>query len=62
MPLSREIDIKLCQNDTKTLCKIWKILYKLLTDHIQQICNQYENNDIPEEPEKFRFASIIICI
>ena len=29
-------------------------------DHIQQIHNQSENNDIPEEPNKLRFAPIII--
>ena len=29
-------------------------------DHIQQIHNQSENNDIQEEPKKLRFASIII--
>ena len=29
-------------------------------DHIPQIHNQSENNDIPEEPKKLRFAPIII--
>ena len=29
-------------------------------DHIQQIHNQPENNDIPEELNKLRFAPIII--
>ena len=29
-------------------------------EHIQQIHNQSENNDIPEEPQKLRFAIIII--
>ena len=29
-------------------------------DHIQQIHNQSENIDIPEEPNKLRFAPIII--
>ena len=59
MFLSREIDIKLSQNYTKTyLCKI---LYKICNiKHIQQIRNQSENDDIPEEPEKLRFASVII--
>ena len=28
-------------------------------DHIQQIQNQSENNDIPEEPKKLRFAPFI---
>ena len=31
-------------------------------DHIQQIHNQSENDDIPEEPKKLRFASIFISI
>ena len=57
MFLSREIDIKLCQNYTKTF--ICKILYKT-TDHIQQIHNQSENNDIPEEPMKLKFDMIIL--
>ena len=44
---------------------IYKILYnnrRFLTDHIQQIRNQSENDDIPEESEKLRFAPIIIWI
>ena len=43
MFLSREINIKLCQNFTETY--IWKILYKIQnTDQIQEIRNQSENN------------------
>ena len=44
MFLSREIDIKRCQNYTKTY--IYKILYKIRsikTDNIQQLRNQSEN-------------------
>jgi len=29
-------------------------------NHIQQIRNQSENDDIPQEPENLRFAPIII--
>ena len=58
MFLSREIDKKLCQNYTKTY--IFKILYKIRSiDHIQQIRNQSENNNIPEENENLQFAPII---
>ena len=63
MFLSREIDIKLRQNYTKTY--IDKILYKscsIKQIKIQQIRNQSENGDIQEEPEKLRFAPIIILI
>ena len=31
------------------------------TDHLQQIRNQSENDDIPQEPGNLRFAPIIIC-
>ena len=44
MFMSREIDIKRCQNYTKTY--MYEILYK-----IQQIRNQSENYYIPEENE-----------
>jgi len=50
MLLSREIDIKLCQIYTKI--NIYAILYKssgFKKDQIQQICNQSENDDIPEK-------------
>ena len=49
MFLSREIDIRLCQNDTKTY--IYKIWYKILSfkQIIQQIGNQSENYNNPEE-------------
>jgi len=59
MFLSQEIDIKLCQNYTKT--DICQILYKScsIKHHIQQVRNQSENNDTPEEPEKFKFAPIL---
>ena len=30
-----------------------------LIDHIQQICSQSENDDIPQEPENLMFALII---
>ena len=30
------------------------------TDPIQQICNQSENDCIPQEPENLRFAPVII--
>ena len=30
------------------------------SDHIQQICNQSENDYIPQEPETLRFSSLII--
>jgi len=54
MFLSREIDIQLSQNYTKTyLCKI---LYKIYSiKYIQEIRIQSENNDIPKEPEKLKF-------
>ena len=32
----------------------------VLTDHIQQIRNQSENDDIPQEPKNLRFAPNII--
>ena len=61
MFLSREIDIKLCQNYTKTY--IHEILYKIRT--VKQIifskyATNLKNYDIPEEPEKLRFVPIII--
>jgi len=57
MFLSREIDIKLCQNYTKTY--ICKILYKIRSIK-QVIFNKSENNDVPEELEKLKFATFII--
>ena len=36
------------------------IRFVVLTDHIQQLCNQYENDYIPQEPENLRFAPVII--
>ena len=61
MLLSQEIDIKLCQSYTKTY--ICKILYKIRS--IKQIIfNKYATNlkttPFPEEPEKIKFAPIII--
>ena len=47
MFLSREIDLQLCQIYTKI--NIYTILYKSSKDQIQQICNQSENDDIPEK-------------
>ena len=58
--LSREIDIKLCQNYTKT--GICQILYKSCSFK-QIIFNNYATNlktIIPQEPENLRFANIII--
>ena len=52
MFLSREIDLKLCQNYTKTYICTISIRF-VVTDRIQQIRNQSENNDTPEKPEKF---------
>ena len=51
MFLSREIDIKLCQNYTRI--HIYTILYVCSRfKQIQQIRNQFENDDdIPQEPE-----------
>ena len=61
MFLSRETGIKLCQNYTKTY--ICKILY-LIRSIKQIIFNKYATNlkttPIPEEPEKIKFAPIII--
>ena len=54
MFLSQEIDIKLCQIDTK--------IYIYKTDHTQQIHNQTENKDISEKPKKLKFTPIIIRI
>jgi len=61
MPLSREIDIKLCQNDTKTyiyvrFCKRFLALNRSYSANTQPI----KNYDIPEEPDKLKFAPIII--
>ena len=61
--MSREIDIKLCQNYTKThICEIW---YKILSFK-QIIFSKYatnlKNDDIPKEPEKLRFALFMILI
>ena len=58
MFLSREIDLKLCQNFTKTYICTISIRF-VVTDHIQQIRNQSENNDTPEKPEKFKFSPIL---
>ena len=60
MFLSREIEIKLCQNYTKTY--IYQILYK--SRSIKQIIlkklrNKSKNDIIPDESEKLRFAPII---
>ena len=30
------------------------------TDHLQQIRNQSENDDIPQEPGNLRFATLIV--
>ena len=57
MFLSREIDIKLCQNYRKN--RIDTILYKSSRLR-QKIRNQSENHYIPQEPENLRFAPIII--
>ena len=51
MFLSRDIELQICKIYTKI--NINTILYKSsglgLTDHIQQISNQSENDDIPEK-------------
>ena len=65
MFLSREIDIKLCQNYTKTytyeiLFKSFRLQYENETDLIQQIRNKFENYYIPQEPKNLRFAPVII--
>ena len=61
MFLSPELDINRCQNYTKTnICKIWYKIRSNKTNHIQQMRNQSENNDIPGESEKLKFAPIII--
>ena len=57
MFLSEEIDIK--------LCPITKHIYvrfciRFVADHIQQIRNQSENEDVPEELETLKFAPINI--
>ncbi len=59
MFLSPEIDIKLSQSYTKTY--ICKILYKIRSIK-QVIFNKSENNDVPEELEKLKFATFIIWI
>ena len=40
--------------------EIWYNNLSFKQIHIQQKRNQSENDDIPEEPEKLRYASIII--
>ena len=46
MFLSREIDIQLCQIYTKINIHIQ---FCIKVDQIQKICNQSENDDIPEK-------------
>ena len=58
MFLSWKIDIKLCQNYTKSY--IYQISYKIRINHIQQIRNQSENYYIIQEPENLGFAPVII--
>ena len=48
MFLSREIDIKPCQIYTKI--HIYMYIKIVGADHIQQICNQSEYEDITEKP------------
>ena len=55
MFLSREFDIKLCQNKS---AYVYDSQY--LTAHIQQIRNQSENDNVPENPENLRFAPVIV--
>ena len=57
MFLSREIDKKNCVNIIhKSVCT--KFCIKIVG--FKQIRNQSENDDIPEKPEKLRFALVII--
>ena len=62
MFLSREIDIKLCQNVPKRI----NVRFCIRLNRYSQMRNQSENADIPEashihaESEKLRFAPIII--
>ena len=61
MFLSREIDIKLCQNYTKI--HLYAILYKscVINRFYLTNTNQSENEHIfIQEPENLRFAPIII--
>ena len=62
MFLSRESDIKLCQNSKKIhLNTIFFIkVVGLNRSYIQQIRNNSKNDYIPEEPENLRFGPIII--
>ena len=46
-------DVPVSRNGYKTVSN----LYENLTDHIQQIHNQSENDDIPEEPKVFILPS-----
>ena len=63
MLLSQEINIKLYQNYTKTY--ICKISYEIRSIR-QIIFNKYatnlKKNDIPEEPEKLKFAAYLNLI
>ena len=59
MFLSREIDIKRCQIYTKIHINIQFCIKVVVLNHIQQIRNQSENDDIHQEPENLRFAPII---
>ena len=58
MFLSLKIDIKLSKFYKNS--NIYIQLCKKVVDHIQQVRNQSDNDDIPEEPEKLKFAPIII--
>ena len=61
MCLSREINIKMCRIYTKIHKNA--ILYKSCNkDHLQQIRNQSENDDIPQDPENLRSALIRIFL
>ena len=61
MFLSREIDIKLCQNYTKLY--IYKISYKscsIKQNHIQQLRNQSENYYIPQPHRSLRISDLLL--
>ena len=58
MFLCREIDIKLCPIYTQI--SYMQFCKNVSTDHIQQIQNQTENDDILQKPENLRFAPILI--
>ena len=62
-------DVPVLRNWYKTVSNLYKktiytrFYIKIVeTDHIQQMHNQSEKDDIPEEPKKHRFALILMLI